>query len=194
MPTINTKEWHKMPLSFSNSLYLLMEKGTKHCQWLNPTAFQDEDRTHISTGVFNTQLGFARPSVESRFEFFHVVLTHNTKLNKLIDIGNGHRPRYNHCVMHSFYVLIESVTYRVSIIITIWYTIGAVMDQIRSVASTPVLSFWGKHREGDGQGQSWKGYLSVIQRLLSLQDFAEKSQISVCNVGGRSRPASSCTC
>ena len=59
-----------MPLSFSNSLYLLMEKGTKHCQWLNPTAFQDEDRTHISTGVFNTQLGFARPSVESRFEFF----------------------------------------------------------------------------------------------------------------------------
>ena len=130
MPTIDTKEWDKMPPSLSNALFKLMEQGTKFCQWVNPTAFCDKERTKIATNVLNARLGHPGAGVTSRFEFVYVVLTLNTKLNKHIDMLNDHRPGYNHCVVYSFYELIADVTHRVSIIMTTRCTVGSVIAQI----------------------------------------------------------------
>ena len=130
MPTIDTKDWENMPPSLSNDLFKLMEQATKFCQWVNPAAFTDEDRTQIATNVLNARLGHPGAGVTSRFEFVHVVLTLNTKLNKHIDMLNDHRPGYNHCVVYSFYESIDDVTYRVSIVMTTRYTVGSVIAQI----------------------------------------------------------------
>ena len=119
-----------MPQSLSNALFKLMEQGTNFYQWVNPTAFCDEEHTQIATNVLNARLGHPGTSVTSRFECVHIVLTHNTKLNKHIDMLNDHRPGYNYCAVYTFYESTDEATYRVSITMATRYSVGAAISKI----------------------------------------------------------------
>ena len=102
MPTINLVQWNNIPDDLKKDIFVLMEHATKFCQQIKHTAFRDVDRTRIAATVLNTKLGHSGSPSKSCFEFIHIVVTHNTKLNKHVDMKNDHRPGYNHCVVYSF--------------------------------------------------------------------------------------------
>ena len=128
LPTINVKDFTYMKPSLQQSVLLLMETATRYVKVLDSLAFSDHERTAAATVPFNDVLGF--PQSISCFEYVHIVLTRNTRLNKHIDTKNDHRSGYNHTVVYCFYQVIHCVTYRVSVIMTTCYTVGAALEKI----------------------------------------------------------------
>ncbi len=72
-------------------------------------------------------MGF--PQSTSLFEFFDVIMTRNTTLQKHTDPKNDHRKGYNVCTVYSYVVNLDGVDYKVSIIMTTRTTVGSACDK-----------------------------------------------------------------
>ena len=92
-------------------------------------AYTDQLRDTNCSSRLNNVLGF--PKSNAKFEYYDVVLSSNLKLTSHIDSKNDHRPDFNHCVIYSFFAILDKVEYKVSIVMTSRYTIGAPIDKLR---------------------------------------------------------------
>ena len=80
-------------------------------------------------------MGF--PHTSSKFEYVHIVLSHNTKFKDHIDWKNDHWTWYDICIVFSAYLTIHSVKYRLSIIMNTGYTVGAELG--KAVKEDPIF-------------------------------------------------------
>ncbi len=76
------------------------------------------------------------PQSSSKFEYVNIVLSHNTNIKDHIDWKNNHRTGYDICIVYSAYLTICSVEYRLSIIMTTRYTVGAALG--KAVKKDPI--------------------------------------------------------
>ena len=84
-------------------------------------------RTQVFSKKFNHLLGY--PSAKFRFEYIDIVVSRNTALPKHIDSKNDHRDGYNLCVVYSFYCVIDSLEYKVSVIMCTRNDVGVALER-----------------------------------------------------------------
>ena len=98
-----------------------------------PNAFPIIAHTNECSKRLNAVLGFPNP--KSKFEYFDIVLSRNTILQKHIDSKNANCPDYNLCTVYSFYQEIVRVEYKVSVIMTTRSSVGAAFDKAKKTHS-----------------------------------------------------------
>ena len=112
-------------------MHQLMEIGSKCCKVVSPKVFSNAEQTSIADKRFANYLGNVWQM--SCFEFVHVVLTHNTNLNKHLDLNNNNHVGYNKCIVCCFYETVWGVMYQSSAIMTTRYTINAAFEGISAL-------------------------------------------------------------
>ena len=126
-PGINIKAFQAIPTLLKKQLVILFEYSTTFTKsWLKDS-FQNRSRNAQCAGYLNAALGF--PKSTSLFEFFDVIMTRNTILQKHTDQKNDHRKGYNICTVYSYVVNLDGAGYKVSIIMTTRTTVGSACDK-----------------------------------------------------------------
>ena len=130
MPTLDTEPFKTMPKHVQSGIILVLETATKFAYSTNANAFPDTTRNDLFATTMNASMGHVRSL--SKFEYVHIVLTHNNKLKDHIDWKNDHRLGYNFCIVLSTLINIGGILFRMSIIMTTRTTIGAALDKAYS--------------------------------------------------------------
>ena len=131
MPSINTKSFTKLPPKSKEQLMILFEAATQFTlQWYK-NSFPDHERNIRCAGYLNSQMGF--PGSKSLFEFYDMVISRNTVLQKHCDVKNCHHPGYNICCVYSYYVHVGGEEYKVSIIMTTRTTIRSAFNKALNI-------------------------------------------------------------
>ena len=78
------------------------------------------------TKKINTELGY--PWARMRFEYYEILVTRNIVLPKHIYQKNDHMKGYKLCVVYSFYLCLNVLEYKVSIIMTNRSAIGNALE------------------------------------------------------------------
>ena len=127
MPGANTKSFDKLPRKSKEQLMILFECASQFTLRWNKESFPNQERNTLCAGYLNSQLGF--PTSKSLFEYYDIVLSHNTILRKHCDVKNCHRSGYNICCVYSYYVEVNGEEYKVSIIMTSRTTVGSALNK-----------------------------------------------------------------
>ena len=126
-PGVNVKAFMSIPGALQKQLVILFENSTKFTMsWLKGS-FTNKSRNAQCAGYLNAEMGF--PKSTSLFEFFDVVITRNTFLQKHTDHKNDHRKGYNLCTVYSYVVSLNGNDYKISIIMTTRTTVGSACDK-----------------------------------------------------------------
>ena len=130
MPTLDTKPFTNMPKHVQSGIIVVLEHATKYAYSTNTNAFSHSTRNDLFSKTMNASMGYVQST--SKFEYVHIVLSHNKKLKDHIDWKNDHRHGYNLCIVLSSLINIDSKSFRLSIIMTTRTTIGAALDNAYS--------------------------------------------------------------
>ena len=126
-PGVNIKAFMSIPTTLKKQLMILFENSTKFTMSWIKDSFQNKSRNTKCAGYINAEMGF--PKSISLFEFFDVVITRNTTLQKHTDHKNDHRKGYNICTVYSYVATLNGVAYKVSIVMTTRTTVGSACDK-----------------------------------------------------------------
>ena len=126
-PGVNIKAFKSIPSTLKKQLVILFENSTKFTMTWLKDSFTNKSRNAQCAGYLNAEMGFPRST--SLFEFFDVVITRNTTLQKHTDHKNDHRKGYNLCTVYSYVVTLNGDDYKVSIIMTTRTTVGSACDK-----------------------------------------------------------------
>ena len=126
-PGVNVKAFQSMPPVLKKQLVILFENSTTFTKSWIKDSFQNKSRNAQCAGYLNAAMGF--PNSTPLFEFFDVVVTRNTTLQKHTDHKNDHRKGYNLCTVYSYVVTLNGADYKVSIIMTTRTTVGSACDK-----------------------------------------------------------------
>ena len=127
MPGMNVTAFTHTPAHIKNQLMLLFEASTNFtCTW-HKDSFSNAERNKQCAGYLNSKLGF--PQSKSLFEYFDIVISRNTILQKHCDVKNCHRPGYSLCCVYSYFTQFCGDEYKVSIIMTTRTTVGSAFEK-----------------------------------------------------------------
>ena len=130
MPSVSTKHFLDMPNSLRQALMVIFEHTTEFTRKHDKKVFSNIKRNQKCAGYLNNLLGF--PGSKSLFEYYDIVLSHNTILRKHCDQKNCHRHGYNKCCVYSFFHNLENIEYKVSIVMTTRTTIGSAFERYQN--------------------------------------------------------------
>ena len=123
LPGLNVRAFLNMPASIRHPLMALFNASTQFTKTWMKDSFSDNERNSKCAGLLNRAVGC--PNATSLFEYFDIVVTRNTILQKHLDVKNDHRPGYNLCCVYSFYTTTDHSEVKVSIIMTTRTTVGS---------------------------------------------------------------------
>ena len=126
MPSYNVYDFLDMDEDLRYNMMKLAEGGQRFLCDHYRSAGRDLNRIKHCVKRLNEAMGF--PQSTSRFEYFDIVLTQNTLLEKHMDYKNDNREGYDHCVVYSFFY----GTFRIAVIMTTRRDIGAALDRALS--------------------------------------------------------------
>ena len=126
MPTLDTQPFLDMSETLQANIFCVLEHGTSYSIQTNQDAFCDPTRSSLFATTINASMG--RIQSTSKFEYVHIVLSHNVQLKEHIDWKNDHRHGYNLCIVYSTLIEIENLPFRLSIIMTTRTTVGAALE------------------------------------------------------------------
>ena len=132
MPTINSEPFLKLPRMLRLELRLLFEYATAMLKNKMSDMLPKYNRRKQSSMKLNNAMGFKGAKME--FEYYDIVLTRNCILPGHIDEKNDHCAGYNFVMVYSFFRIIDSLEYKVSVIMTTRSTVGAALDKIKKSA------------------------------------------------------------
>ena len=128
MPTIKVGGFLSLKKSLKDMLQVLFEKAQLFVHEHHPNSFADRARNETCAKRLNKEMGY--PLSKAKFEYYDMVISRNTTLPKHIDEKNDNRVGYNPCVVYSYYVTLNGLDYKVSVIMTTRCSIGAVMENL----------------------------------------------------------------
>ena len=118
-----------MKKSLKDMLQVLFEKAQLFVHQERSNSFADRACNGTCAKRLNKEMGY--PLSKAKFEYYDKVISRNTTLPKNIDEKNDNQVGYNPCVVYSYYVTLNGLDYKVSVIMTTRCAIGSVMGKFK---------------------------------------------------------------